>query len=137
MGEGGSVESFAKDSVSIHTMLVFLNENTLFHVENTPFHIFLKIHLFIFMNIKYVCTYICVYVHTYRYVHTVGGFGVPIRDFLGDFFGTKNFVEKKYFCVNEPLDGKKMFLRSKMFLPSRHVENATCEIHDTFRENPL
>ena len=32
MGEGGSVESFAKDSVSIHTMLVFLNENTLFHV---------------------------------------------------------------------------------------------------------
>ena len=31
-GEGGSVESFAKDSVSIHTMLVFLNENTLFHV---------------------------------------------------------------------------------------------------------
>jgi len=32
MGGGGSVESFAKDSVSIHTMLVFLNENTLFHV---------------------------------------------------------------------------------------------------------
>ena len=32
MGEGGSVESFAKDSVSIRTMLVFLNENTLFHV---------------------------------------------------------------------------------------------------------
>ena len=32
MGEGGSVESFAKDSVSIHTILVFFNENTLFHV---------------------------------------------------------------------------------------------------------
>ena len=32
MGEGGSVESFAKDSVSIHTMLVFLNDNSLFHV---------------------------------------------------------------------------------------------------------
>ena len=35
------------------------------YVENTPFHIFLKIHLFIFMNIKYVCTYIYMYVHTY------------------------------------------------------------------------
>ena len=32
MWEGGSVESFAKDSVNIHTILVFLNENTLFHV---------------------------------------------------------------------------------------------------------
>ena len=32
MGEGGSVEFFAKDSVSLHIMLVFFNENTLFHV---------------------------------------------------------------------------------------------------------
>ena len=91
MGEGGSVESFAKDSVSIHTMLVFLN-------ENTPFHIFLKIHLFIFMNIKYVCTYIYIYSYTYiyRYVHTVGGFGVPIRDFLGDFLVQKFCGKIKY-----------------------------------------
>ena len=32
MWEGGSEESFAKDSVSIHTLFVFLNENKPFHV---------------------------------------------------------------------------------------------------------
>ena len=32
MEEGGREGSFAKDSVSIHTMLVFLNDNSLFHV---------------------------------------------------------------------------------------------------------
>ena len=32
MWEGGSEESFAKDSVSIHTMPVFLNKKTPFHV---------------------------------------------------------------------------------------------------------
>ena len=64
--EGGSVESFAKDSVLVYTLcLFFLMKTHLFmcYVENTPFHIFLKIHLFIFMNIIYVCTYI--YIRTY------------------------------------------------------------------------
>ena len=51
MGEGGSVES---------TMLVFFNENTLFHVlcrKHTISH-FLENTLVHFMNIKYIRTYI-------------------------------------------------------------------------------
>ena len=32
MGEGGKEGSFAKDSVSMHTLIFFLNENTPFHV---------------------------------------------------------------------------------------------------------
>ena len=67
MWEGGSEESFAKDSVSIHTLFVFLNENTPFHVlrrkhtishflENTPVHFYEH----------NICTY--VYICTYIYI---------------------------------------------------------------------
>ena len=72
MREGGREESFAKDSVSTHTLLVFCMKTHLFmcNVENTPFHIFLKIHLFIFMDIKYVCTYIYIYMYVHIYIGT-------------------------------------------------------------------
>ena len=66
------------------------------YIENTPFHILLKTHMFVSYEHN-ICTYIYIYVYIYiyRYVSTVGGFGVPIRDFLGYFFETKEFVAKK------------------------------------------
>ena len=46
------------------------------------------------MNIIYVCTYIYICTYIYRYIHTIGGFGVPIQDFLGDFLVQKNLWQK-------------------------------------------
>ena len=64
MGEG--LWSPLRRILQVYTICLFFLMKTHFfmcYVENTLFHIFLKIHLFIFMNIKYVCTYIYTYTH--------------------------------------------------------------------------
>ena len=73
-----------------HFFSIFLMKLHLFmcYVENTPFHILFKTSLFVFYKHN-ICTYIYIYVYIYRYVCSIGGFRVPIRDFLGDFLSQK------------------------------------------------
>ena len=66
----------------------------MWYVDNTLVHILLKTHLFIFMNIIYVCTYIYMYIHIYRYIYTVRGVGGQILNILGDFWDNKSCAKK-------------------------------------------